>query len=165
MVESQQDIESVLALVQRFARRFIHNSHDAEDLAQDVLLKVHRAYKRNPAISDGTDAQIAAWLLMITRNTAIDMARKAKLHALRNQELTDVHYASSDVESHIEEREIIDAALSRLPERDRVLLVLDAVGYTYKEIAEREHVTRGTVASRLSRARIAARAQGEVIAA
>jgi RNA polymerase sigma-70 factor, ECF subfamily len=161
----QTDINSVLALVQRFARRFIHDYHDAEDLAQDVMIKVLRAYKRNPSISDANDAQIAAWLLMITRNTAIDMVRAAKKRERFSHELTDCHYASSDVESDIEAREIIDAALSRLPEREQVLLVLDAQGYTYKEIAQREKMTRGGVGSGLHRARIAVRAQGELVAA
>ena len=153
----QTDSDSVLALVQRFARRFIRDPHDAEDLAQDVMIKVQRAYRRDPSISEGSDAQIAAWLLMITRNTAIDMVRAAKKRERFSHELTDCHYASSDVESDIEAREIIEVALSQLPERQRVLLLLDAQGYTYKEIAQREKMTRGGVGSGLHRARIAIR--------
>jgi RNA polymerase sigma factor (sigma-70 family) len=151
VVSQQTDINSVLALVQRFARRFIHNPHDAQDLAQDVMVKVMRAFRRDPSISDASDAQIAAWLLMITRNTAIDMVRATRRHA--QEPLTDIHIGSSDVESDIEAREIITVALSRLPEKERVLLLLDAQGYTDDEIAERVQTTRGSVKSRLHRAR------------
>ena len=153
----QTDINTVLDLVGRYARRFIHDYHDAQDLTQDVLVKVQRAYKRNPAISEWNDAQLAAWLWQITRNAAIDMLRATRRREQLTQELTDCHYASSDVESDIEAREIIEVALSQLPERQRVLLVLDAQGYTYKEIAQREQGTRGSVASGLHRARIAIR--------
>jgi RNA polymerase sigma-70 factor, ECF subfamily len=153
----QTDINTVLDLVGRYARRFIHDYHDAQDLTQDVLVKVQRAYKRNPAISEWNDAQLAAWLWQITRNAAIDMLRATRRREQLTQELTDIHYVSSDIESDVEAREIIEVALSRLPERQRVLLVLDAQGYTYKEIAQREQGTRGSVASGLHRARIAIR--------
>jgi RNA polymerase sigma factor (sigma-70 family) len=143
-----QVCETYHALVYRYAR---HYTRDPDDLVQDVMLKVLRFW--TPDKEQWTPDQVKSWMWQITRRTAIDLARHAKLHTLHNQELTDCHYASSDVESHIEACEIITVALSRLPERDRVLLLLDAQGYTDDEIAERVQTTRGSVKSRLHRAR------------
>jgi RNA polymerase sigma-70 factor (ECF subfamily) len=165
-IDQQTDIDNVLALVQRFARRFL--PYDAEELAQVVMIKAWRAYRAHPSISEWNDAQIAGWLKKITRNTAIDMLRAARLREPFSHEITDVVretcMASSGAESGIEAREHINAALSHLPERQRTLLILTAQGYTYKEMADQEQSTRGSVASALSRAKDAFKREWEAAA-
>lgn len=159
-MSTTQESENVLALIQRYARQFMRDPHDAEDLSQEVLIKVWKAYKRDPAIADCSDAQIAAWLLMITRRTAIDMVRTShrQKRCQSCEELTDNHIAPGSIESGIEARELLNATLPRLPEPQRVTLLLSAVGYRSEEIEERENLTAAGVKGRLTRARAAIRA-------
>ncbi len=138
------------ALVCRYARK---HTHDADDLAQDVMLKVCRCWTHEQ--ETWTSEQIKAWLWQITRNTAIDRARKARLHAMLFQELTDCHYAPIAIESDVEQRELLRVALSRLPTGQRDTLLLAVQGCHYAEIEAREHSTPSAVKSRLNRARAA----------
>ena len=135
-------------LVRRYARKY---THDADDLAQDVMLKAIRSW--TPEQEAWTSEQIRSWLWQITRRTAIDAARREKLHTLRNQELTDIHYASTAIESDVEQRELLRVALSRLPKQQRATLLLSVAGYHGKEIETHEQLTPAGIKGRLNRAR------------
>lgn len=143
-----QVCENYHDLVYRYAGAY---THDPDDLVQDVFLKVCRYWTHEQEV--WTSEQIKAWLYQIMRNTAIDQARKAKLHALRNQELTDCHYAPIAIESDVEQRVLLGIALSRLPKGQRTTLLLAAQGYHYEEIEAREHSTSSAVKGRLHRAK------------
>jgi RNA polymerase sigma factor (sigma-70 family) len=136
------------ALVHRYACKY---THDADDLAQDVMLKVCRFWTHEQ--ETWTPDQVRAWLWQITRRTAIDAARREKLHTLRNLELTDCHYASTAIESDVEQRILLNAALSRLPKGQRATLLLSVAGYHGKEMETREKLTAAGIKGRLNRAR------------
>ena len=116
-----------LAAVLRTARVLTGNSADAEDLAQETMLKAFRSIDR---FREGTDAR--AWLMTILRRTRIDRLR-----------------ASSSSAGTI----VIDA-LRGLPEEIRwTLLLVDVEGMDHAEAAEILRVPVGTIKSRTHRGR------------
>ena len=155
MSTTQQESARVLTLIANFARRIARDPHDAEDLAQMTLIKAWLSWDSD-ATAEWDDAQFSAWLYRITQNAWIDTNRK-RARRPQTDELTDCHYASTAIESDVERRERIDIAFSQLPENQRVLLLLAAQDYSYKEIAVKMDATPRKVANRLMRARRAIR--------
>jgi RNA polymerase sigma-70 factor (ECF subfamily) len=142
------------ARVYRLAYRLTGNQHDAEDLTQEVFVRVFRS------LSQYTPGTFEGWLHRITTNLFLDsVRRKAKI---RFQELPQ------DAGDRLAGREAnpidvvmdqtyeadIQAALDQLPADFRVAVVLcDIEGMTYEEIAELLDVKLGTVRSRIHRGR------------
>ena len=147
------------------------NSAEAEDLAQETMLKAYRAIEQ---YQDGTD--VRAWLLTILRHARVDRIRSAAASA-ENVSLEDLaqdpagRSESEDLDRHAvaENPQIVlelfsDAdvirALAALPEDIRwTLLLVDVEGMDHKEAAEILHVPVGTIKSRAHRGRIMLREQ------
>jgi RNA polymerase sigma-70 factor (ECF subfamily) len=147
-----------LDAVYRVALRLAGDASEAEDLAQETMLKAFRAWRQ---YRPGTNAK--AWLLTILRHAFINRYRRAK----RRREVADVH----EIEPFTVFREVQDLdpegtffaslvddqilqAIDALPEDFKETLVLsDVEGLAYAEIAEVLGVPVGTVKSRLFRAR------------
>jgi len=136
----------------RVARGVLRNSADAEDVAQEALL---RAYRRFERLRDRT--RFRAWLVRITFRLALDRARSAKRREVRetlwgsqavpSQTAEDVA-ASSEFQTHLQR------ALEELPEKLRLVLLLAAMqGNTLEEVAAMLGLPIGTVKSRLFFAR------------
>ncbi len=132
-----------------FAISLTHNVDRAEDLVQSTLLK---AFDRRNGFEPGTCLQ--AWLFTILKNDFHTEHRK------RQREVEDVEgaYAAGLIElpdqlSKLELQDLSEA-LSKLPAWQReVLLLVGAEGKSYEEIAALQHVTVGTIKSRVNRAR------------
>jgi RNA polymerase sigma-70 factor, ECF subfamily len=155
---AHREFESHLAecgpLAYRVAQGVLRNAADAEDVAQEALL---RAYQKFDRLRDVT--RFRAWLVRITFRLALDRWRSAKRRGLREAEWalperhpappsTEELAASSVFQSHLEK------ALEELPERFRLVLLLAAIeGYTLEEVAEILGIPLGTVKSRLFFAR------------
>ena len=147
-----------LDTVYRVARRLAGNATEAEDLAQETMLKALRAWQQ---YRPGSNAR--AWLLTILRNTFINEYRRAgnrpdpvDVHAIegftvfRDVQTVDPEGAFFD---RIVDDEVL-RAMDRLPVEFRETLVLsDVEELSYAEIAELTGVPVGTVKSRLFRAR------------
>ena len=147
-----------LDTVYRVALHLAGDRSEAEDLAQETVLKAFRAWQQ---YRPGTNAK--AWLLTILRHTFINGYRRAK----HRRETVDVH----EIEPFTVFREVQDVdpegtffarivddevlrAIDALPPDFRETLVLsDVEGLSYAEIAEIVGVPVGTVKSRLFRAR------------
>ncbi|MFT4008480.1 MAG: RNA polymerase sigma factor SigE [Nocardioidaceae bacterium] len=142
------------ARVYRLAFRLTGNPHDAEDLTQEVFVRVFRS------LSTYTPGTFEGWLHRITTNLFLDGARrKARIRfdALgedSDQRLPgrvaspDMHYADHHFEDDVE------AALAALPPDFRAAVVLcDIEGLTYEEIADVLGLKLGTVRSRIHRGR------------
>lgn len=142
--------------VRRFARAFAGDEADADDLAQDALVKVYRSlhgYRFQAAFS--------TWLYAVVKNAFLDQ-RKSRAHnqRAREQNLDDAMAHTTggpDAEESLlaeEDRKTLWAAIARVPTEFRTALVLFEVeGLSYDEIAAVEKVAVGTVKSRVSRAR------------
>jgi RNA polymerase sigma-70 factor (ECF subfamily) len=161
MVDSQQeDIESVLSLVQRYARRF--TQEHADDLAQYTLIKAWIAWK--PEMREWSDAQLSGWLYRIMKNVWIDVTRKQNARPIA-EALTDIHAIPESIESRLERCELLADTLNRVTEQERVLLVMASQDYSYGEMAKTLDVTCKVVSHRLFRARQAFRREWEQVAA
>jgi RNA polymerase sigma-70 factor (ECF subfamily) len=126
-----------------FARRLTGDSHTAEDLVQESLLKAWRNFDQ---FQPGTN--VRAWLFRILVNCWYGWGRKPKVLVMPSPK---------SVESAHEALEISEA-LDQLPADQRAVIVLAVVeGLTCREIAVILDVPIGTVMSRLSRARQAMR--------
>lgn len=154
-----------LATVLRVAQILTGNTADAEDLAQDVMLK---AYKAIDQFREGTDAK--AWLLAILRNARIDRSRSAAASAgtvsLEGIDLDPAGHeepsppdwqAVSDnpeqVLNEFSDQQMIDA-LRHLPEDIRwTTLLVTVEGMDQPEAAQVLGVPVGTIKSRLHRGR------------
>jgi RNA polymerase sigma factor (sigma-70 family) len=135
------------------AYRLTGNSDDAQDLVQEVLLKVRKGLETyKPGSLEG-------WLSRITTNTFLDETRRRRRRpvdllpddpdrVLPAGPAADVALAAEVLPDDVQQ------ALARLPEEYRVAVVLcDVVGLSYQEIGESLDVPVGTVRSRIHRGR------------
>lgn len=131
-------------LAYRVARGVLRNDADAEDVAQDALL---RAYRRLGRLRERS--KFRSWLVRITFRLALDRLRSLKRRQHREAQwvLENVRGnsgASSEFQRHL------DAALEELPKKQRLVLLLAAMeGYTLEEISTLLDIPLGTVKSRL----------------
>ena len=164
------------SVVLRTARILTGRDADAEDLAQETMLK---AFKALDSFRDGTDAR--AWLLAILRNARIDRLRTAaaaaakrdvSLDALPYEPAEDDRGGADDV-AWEQPQEILEAlgdhdiiaALQRLPEDIRwTLLLCDVEGVEQSDAAQVLDVPTGTIKSRLHRGRAMLRVALEPLA-
>ena len=125
---------------------------EADDLLQNTVERI---------LARGTpdDADLTKWAFRVCRNVWIDecRARKVRRDAAEQPELTDGQVVDGQ---HLTLKQIewnrVDAAMARLPEDQRLILSLVALqGMPYKIVAEILDVPKGTVMSRLARARAA----------
>jgi RNA polymerase sigma-70 factor, ECF subfamily len=145
------------------ALRLTRNQQNAEDLVQDTYVRALRFYDR---FEWGTN--IKAWLLRIMTNTFINCYRKnqkeRQLAELPESSSIQETLLSSQAFDHVQDpetqvmsrllREDLVKAVDELPEEFRIPVVLaDAYGFSYREIAEIQGCPIGTVMSRLHRAR------------
>lgn len=143
-------------VVYTMAYRLTGDDEEARDLAQDVLIRLHKGLRRYKA------GNFEGWLYRTTVNAFRDRLRKRK--RLREDALPDEPpplQAGERVEEEIELRELHDVvqrALVKLPPEYREAVVLrDLEGRSYEEIAEILDVPAGTVRSRIHRGREALR--------
>jgi len=151
-------VERHSARVYRLAYRLTGNQHDAEDLTQEVFVRVFRS------LSSYTPGTFEGWLHRITTNLFLDtVRRKARIRfeALPDDaerlESRDRGPAQVYDETHFDAD--VQAALDALPPDFRAAVVLcDLEGLSYEEIAATLGIKIGTVRSRIHRGRSALRA-------
>ena len=138
----------------RLAYRLTGNRPDAEDLTQEVFIRVFRS------LDTYTPGTFEGWLHRITTNLFLDGARRKQ--RIRFDALSDERAArleSADVApelAYADQRfdDDIERALATLPPDFRAAVVLcDVEGLTYEEIAEILDAKLGTVRSRIHRGR------------
>jgi RNA polymerase sigma-70 factor (ECF subfamily) len=137
--------------LRRSARTMTRSHHDAEDLVQDMLVKVlSRPREIGPA---GT----AAYLHQALRNTHISRLRtkerRPQLAPLEPEDRRLVAPAHAEPVNIIHTREVL-AQIHELPTAQReVIAAVDVAGLAYKEAADVLQIPVGTVMSRLHRGR------------
>lgn len=139
--------------VYRVALSVTRNHDQAEDVAQEALLKAWQALP-----SFRSDAPLKNWLLRITHNTAISALRRQRDVTVDPAEMPEVPTSpDAAVELRVESAVALDAftdALDQLDDLGRSVVVLREVeGLSYQEIAEVLDVALPTVKTRLLRAR------------
>ncbi|MGD8667893.1 MAG: sigma-70 family RNA polymerase sigma factor [Desulfobacterales bacterium] len=145
-----------------FAYRFIGNRQLAEDLAQDVFLKVYRSAARYRPRS-----QFQTWLYTIAKNTCLNELRRNRGQPLSldegphtdggelRKELPDPTADPATEFLQKEKEAQVRAAIRDLSEKQKIAVILRRYeGFTYTEIAATLDVTEKAVKSLLSRAKV-----------
>ncbi|WP_110239322.1 RNA polymerase sigma factor SigE [Nocardioides gilvus] len=138
----------------RLAYRLTGNRHDAEDLTQEVFVRVFRKLDTyTPGTFDG-------WLHRITTNIFLDQARRKqriRFDALSDERASRLSSKGPTPDIEIAEQSFdddIERALATLPPDFRAAVVLcDVEGLSYEEIAAIMDAKLGTVRSRIHRGR------------
>ncbi len=135
------------------AYRLTGRHDDAQDLVQEVLLRVQRG------LATYQPGSMEGWLSRITTNAFLDDVRRRKRRpvealpddperVLAGAPSADEALAAADLPDHLQD------ALRGLPEDYRAAVVLcDVLGYSYQDIADTLGVPVGTVRSRIHRGR------------
>jgi RNA polymerase sigma-70 factor (ECF subfamily) len=157
----QQAWEQIVRLHRRkvfnVAYKFVGKHDEAEDLTQDIFLKIFRSL-------DTFDrrANFQTWLISVSRNLCIDhyrSVRKERETIDRDVDPGDLAPVSTEISPYaqLEHRDrvsLLKEALSTLPETLRTAVMLrDIRELSYQEIADSLHLPEGTVKSRINRGR------------
>jgi RNA polymerase sigma-70 factor (ECF subfamily) len=139
--------------------RFTGKDSEAQDLTQEVFLRIFRTLKTFRA----GQGSFVVWLTRVTRNLLIDHYRRTRLEratdSIEDQlpVLEERKAASARTDGMVagrEASEILQAALGKLsPELRETVILRDVEELEYREIADVLHVPEGTVKSRLNRGR------------
>lgn len=145
-------------MVYRLCLGLLRNASDAQDAAQDAML---RAYRAMPGFRGGSG--FATWLYRIARNTCLDVLKSARVRNERASldALSDAGFdpaADGPAPDALYEQAARQAALreaiAALPDDMQALLALRyGEGYGYEQLAAALGVPEGTVKSRLNRAK------------
>lgn len=142
-----------------YARAFVSDAEQANDVAQDAMLRIYRSlggfrFQSSPK----------TWMFRIVRNIVLDYAKSRRSKERKREQSID-HTPDSEMsacsecnpEAQVlanERKEQLWQALSQVPESFRsVLLFCDLQGMSYDEVAAILNIPVGTVKSRLNRGR------------
>jgi RNA polymerase sigma-70 factor (ECF subfamily) len=140
------------------AYKFVGRHDEAEDLTQDIFLKIFKALH-----TFDRRANFQTWLISISRNLCIDhyrSVRKERETMAREVDASDLMPVSKErsPHGHVEQRDLrqlIRQALAELPVTLREAVVLrDLKEFSYQEIADKLDLPEGTVKSRINRGRL-----------
>ncbi len=147
------------ARVYRLAYRLTGNQYDAEDLTQEVFVRVFRS------LSTYTPGTFEGWLHRITTNLFLDMVRRRariRFEGMADDAHERLPGREPSPQQLVDDRSFdgdVQAALDQLPPDFRAAVVLcDIEGLSYEEIAATLDVKLGTVRSRIHRGRAQLRA-------
>ncbi|MFL6279274.1 MAG: RNA polymerase sigma factor [Vicinamibacterales bacterium] len=140
------------------AYKFVGKHDEAEDLTQDIFLKIFKALN-----TFDRRANFQTWIISISRNLCIDhyrSVRKERQTIAREVDTTELQPASRErtpyaLAEHRDLRAQLKQALETLPSTLRTAVVLrDLQELSYQEIADQLQLPEGTVKSRINRGRL-----------
>lgn len=145
--------------VLNIAYRYVAGRADAEDVAQEVFLRVFRARGRYEP-----SAKFSTWLFRIAVNYCLNLIKREQRHRAGSDEALGRLAAETEPpEARLERRELADAireAVDRLPPQQRTALLLNKYdGLDYRGIADTMDLSVMAVKSLLMRARLGLRDQ------
>ena len=126
---------------------FLKNPTEAEDVLQDTYVKICQSAGMYKAMG-----KPMAWILTIARNLALMKIRsRAKFTDIEEYEWDNLSEGDSDF--HVEDREVLTAAMSKLSSEESQIVMLHAVsGMKHREIADMYDMPLATVLSKYNRA-------------
>lgn len=150
------DLDAFEALVRRHMRvvyahavRFFGDPSVADDVVQEVFIKVYRGLDTFDERS-----RYSTWLYRITRNTCLDMVRSGQRRPVPVDPLTVSATVPGDLSDHVALSTSVEAGLRSLAPEDRdALSAISVFGLSYAEAGVALGVPAGTVKSRVFRAR------------
>ena len=146
--------------VERLARHLLRDPEDARDAAQEALAKLCVRLRQFRG-----EAQFSTWLHRLVVNTCRDVAerQRTRSHEPLPEELgADLeHDPARGVSISELRRELCDSLAGISPEQAQVIVLKDALGYTFEEIAAAAHMPVGTAKCHAHRGRNRLREQLE----
>lgn len=146
--------------IYNLAYRFTSRADAAEDLTQEVFIRIYRSLEQY----DAKQGDLQNWLMRLARNLIIDDYRKRQRTPHDNQadDLADhtyhLHTASRSVQQEMERRELgaqVQAGIDKLsPDLRTCVILRDIEELSYQEIVDLLEIPEGTVKSRINRGRI-----------
>ena len=147
--------------------RFTNSPTDAEDLTQEVFIRIYRTL----GSYDVEKGAFNTWLTALTRNLLVDHFRRSKQDRITDsmdaspgdeadsptlsQQLPDRSPPPDDRLASKESQQMVRAALARLsPDLREAVILRDLQDMDYKEIAQVLRIPEGTVKSRINRGRM-----------
>ena len=138
--------------LQRVALRLLGNVEDAEDMVQEVYMKL---WSKRDALPDVKDVE--AYCVTLTKNMCIDRLRMAEVEKEDVDEVPIMLAETDDVEAQVERRdavELVKQIIGTLPEHQQQVITLrDMEDCSFEEIVEQTGLTAVNVRMLLSRAR------------
>lgn len=140
--------------------RFTNSAHEAQDLTQEVFLRVFRTLRTFRA----AEGSFGTWLARLTRNLLIDHYRRSRQERMTDSiepqlSVMEEHHGSAamrpdEAMSGVEVSEILQATLQKLsPDLREAVILRDLEEMEYREIAQVLAIPEGTVKSRINRGR------------
>jgi len=157
-------VENYQKMVVNTCFGMVHNTEDAQDIAQEVFIEVFRSIQNFRA-----DAKLSTWLYRIAVNRSLnfirDNKRKKWFHSfddvvrektLKLKEISSAHYETPDTELENKQRTILlHQAIDSLAENQRIAFTLSKYeDLSYKEISEVMDLSVSSVESLIHRAKI-----------
>ena len=138
--------------LQRVALRLLGNAEDAEDIVQEVYMKL---WSKRDALPDVQDVE--AYCVTLTKNMCIDRLRIAEADKADVDEVPTMLVATDDVEAQVERRDAVEQVkqiIETLPEHQQQVITLrDMEDCSFEEIVEQTGLTAVNIRMLLSRAR------------
>lgn len=146
--------------------RFAGSSDDAQDLTQEVFIKIYRTL----GSFDATKASFVTWVTTVTRNLLVDHFRKGKYDRMTDSldapmggeedslalgsQIQDKGQTPDERLQSMETKELVHRALQKLsPELREAVILRDLQDMDYREISQILKIPEGTVKSRINRGR------------
>ena len=156
----EEIVQNYTRRIYNLAYRFTSRADSAEDLTQEVFIRVYRSLEQyNPKQGD-----LQNWLMRLARNLVIDDYRKRQRapqdEAADDLEVHQYHLraAGSSAQREIERRELgaqVQAGIDKLsPDLRTCVILRDIEELSYQEIVDLLKIPEGTVKSRINRGRI-----------
>jgi RNA polymerase sigma-70 factor (ECF subfamily) len=155
------DCESFNPLIERYKLplyrvmyRMVLNRDDAEDLVEEAFIKAYRSINRFD-----TDRPFYSWLRRIAVNNAINFLKKERRNLTEPLEFVEKNLSNgrNDPVAMTKQKmmkERINQAMAKLPKKFRIIISLKVEkDLSYDEISQVLKIPKGTVMSRLARAR------------
>ncbi|MCS7080968.1 MAG: sigma-70 family RNA polymerase sigma factor [Chloracidobacterium sp.] len=153
-------------LVRQYSRRIYHLAYkfvgrheQAEDLTQEVFLKIYRSLDQyNPDVGD-----LPNWIFRLARNLIIDDYRRRQRQPVESSEDIEAHvhrlhsrtdHPQRTIERKEQSLQIMQAIEKLSPDLRQCVIMRDIEEMTYQEIVEKLQIPEGTVKSRINRGRI-----------
>jgi len=131
--------------VYRFALKYLKSSDQAEEIVQEVFVRLWKNSKMLPDVKN-----LDHYLFVLSRNLAFDQLRRQEIQARHAEELqTDIDDSANVTEEAIlldETRRILDEGIAKLPpQQQRVYQLCHQCGLKYEEAAEQLNLSPQTV--------------------
>ncbi len=148
--EFEQEVVVLKQKIFRFAKRLLSFTADAEDLTQEVLIKL---WNKRESLKEYRSVEALA--MTMTRNQCVDRLRAKNYNRVELKQDSAVHHDTplKVVESK-SQMQMMHQIIEQLPEQQKMIVQLrDIEAYPYEEIAEIMDMSIATVRTNLSRAR------------